>query len=210
MSRFHLVLMTLLLAVAVPFAAADTIQLTNNNLGIAGSVGTVTLTQQGAGQVLVTITAASGFSLKLNGGSVYFNTSLGLTSSNFGPITIMSGGNSFTGLSFGNLMTNKNVSSLGLFSVILKNFQGGPAGTPGASSMSFLITAPGLTVQQLELANSNGNMFGVHFCVGGNGCTGLTGFAAGSLTAVPEPGTLGLLGTGIVALAGVFRRRFIS
>jgi PEP-CTERM motif len=210
MTRYHLLFLTLLLAIAVPFAAADTIQLSNNNLGIAGSIGTVTLTQQGAGQVLVTVTAASGFSLKLNGGSVFFNTNLGLTSSNFGPITVMAGGNSFTGLSFGQLMTTQNVATLGVFSFQLKNFEGGPAGTQGVSSISFVITAPGLTVQQLELANANGNMWGVHFCVGeGTDCSQATGFAGGSL-AVPEPGTLSLLGTGIVALAGVFRRRFLS
>ena len=202
MSRFHLVLMTLLLAIAVPFAAADTIQLTNNNLGIAGSVGTVTLTQSGAGQVLVTVTANSGFSLKLNGGSVFFNTNVSLNSSNFGTIT--ADGNTVT---FAHLMTGKNVANLGSFFFQLLNFQGAPKGVQSAGTISFMITAPGLTVKQLELANANGNMWGVHFCVGSD-CSGLTGFAAG--TAVPEPGTLSLLGTGIVALAGVFRRRFIS
>jgi len=52
------------------------------------------------------------------------------------------------------------------------------------------------------------NAWGVHFCVGGGTkCGPNTGFATGGAAAVPEPGTLSLLGTG---LAGVFRRRFRS
>ena len=76
MKRVQLLL--ILLAFAVPFAAADTIQLNRNNLGITGSIGTVTLTQQ-AGGVEITLQANSGFSFKLQGGDILFNTSASLT-----------------------------------------------------------------------------------------------------------------------------------
>jgi PEP-CTERM motif len=204
MRRFHLLLI-LALAVLVPLAAADTIPLSFNNLGITGSVGNVNLTQQ-VGGVLVTITANSGFGIKLNGGSVFFNTNALLTAGSIGPVTIMAGGNTFTG-SFGQFMTSNNVSVFGNFAYVLKNLQGAPNGIQSASQISFFIS--GVTVQQLELANANGNMWGIHFCVGSaTNCPNATGFASGGALATPEPGTLSLLGTGLLGLAGVLRRRF--
>ncbi len=209
MNRIHVLILLLLAVVAVPFAAADTIQLTNNNLGISGSIGTVTLTQQG-GSVLVTITANSGYSLKVPGGSVYFNTNASLSAGSISSLSMIAGGNPYSGLNFQHLKTNQNVSTFGSFSYQYSNLQGGPNGTSSASQISFLIS--GVTVQQLELANANGYTWGVHFCVGeGTNCgTGNTGFAAGKLTVVPEPGTLSLLGTGLVGIAGFMRRRFFA
>jgi hypothetical protein len=49
--------------------------------------------------------------------------------------------------------------------------------------------------------------FGAHVCVlGGRGCSS-TGFAKTGSSVVPEPGTISLLGTGLLGLAGVVRRR---
>jgi hypothetical protein len=54
----------------LPSAHADSFDLTSNNLGISGSVGTVTITDTGTNQVTIKITMGSGFSLKLPGGDI--------------------------------------------------------------------------------------------------------------------------------------------
>jgi hypothetical protein len=78
MKRIHLLL--ILLAFAASVASASTIQLNQNNLGIAGSIGSVTLTQQSGG-VMVTLSANAGYSFKLSGGDILFNTNSKLAAS---------------------------------------------------------------------------------------------------------------------------------
>jgi len=65
----------------LPLAHADSVSfdLTSNNLGISGSVGTVTFNDTATNQVTVTITMNSGFSVKLEGGDVALNGPSGLT-----------------------------------------------------------------------------------------------------------------------------------
>jgi hypothetical protein len=198
-TRFHLLFLLLLLALAVPFATADTIQLTNNNLGVVGSVGTVNLTQ-GAGGVNVMLKSADGFTFKTQGGDILFNTNVNLTASNISQIRI--NGVAYTGkFSFTKIATRAG------FTFVYDLAGLNPKGMQSAGTISFVIS--GVTVKQLEQGfKKNPYSWGAHFCVGnGTKCGANTGFAAGA-AAVPEPGTLSLLGTGLACLAGVFRRRF--
>jgi PEP-CTERM motif len=201
MKRLHLVLLLLVLALAaVPFASADTILLTSNNLGINATIGSVTMTQQ-AGGVMVTLQANSGYSFKLARGDIAFYTSGTLSSSDIQNLLIDG-----TYTSNFSLDSNKNVSQFGRFTYDLANLTKGtlPKGYVSASTISFFIS--NATLAQLQPYR-----WAVHFCVGGGtSCgTGVTGFASNGPT-VPEPGTLSLLGTGIVGLAGFFRRRLLS
>ena len=165
-------------------------QLTVNNLGISGSLGTVTWVQSGS-NVNVTFSMNPGYALLLNGGDIGFNTKSGLvltgsSLSNF----------SLSGLS-ASLKSNGTIGSF-TFDFLYKTSVSGGQQFP--TSLTFTI----LNAQASQFTG-----FGAHVGVlDGRGCS-RTGFAgSGPSSVVPEPGTISLLGTGLLGLAGVVRRRF--
>jgi PEP-CTERM motif-containing protein len=191
MNRIHLLVLLLLAVVAAPLAAADTIQLTFNGTNIA----TVQLTAV-AGGVNVSITADAGYSIKLQGGDILFNTNASFTSGSISNVTADG-----VAQTFGNFFGPTVHRAGQTFTYDIANLSGSPSVT-SALNVSFFVS--GATIADLK------NGWAIHFCTGHTtNCGNPTNFTNGGST-VPEPGTLSLLGTGLVGIAGFMRRRLFA
>jgi len=202
----RIVLMALL-ALALPLAVFAS---SNGSVDFTNSGGT--LTGSSAGMTLGTseLIAVNGF----NG--------MSLITGNLGTLSFSTGA-----LSGGNLQMGATFNSGGSFVITGNGSNGLPTGTIFNGSFSGPVT---WTLITLSNGTHNYTLTGSVSGTWYNGTTvdGATvqltintgkGFFNGSTTissgdtnistaAVPEPGTLGLMGTGLIALAGALRRKF--
>jgi hypothetical protein len=211
-----------LLALALPIAAwADTITLTNqfgtvaisdmSGTGGLGTIGSSTITSKGSQLTQYNGTvAAKGTSL----GSVSFTTGVLLTGSVSGGGTFATAGSSFNVIGVG-AWAKALTGEKGPVSLFSGSFVGpnpvvwtldSSVGSKSTYTLSGAIQGTlwtgrlvnGTTSQNIDI-NSKGQL---------NQGIGHITMGSTSIT-TPEPGTLGLLGTGLVAVAGMFRRKLI-
>ncbi len=218
------VLVLALLALALPMAAWADIILVNQNGSVSisdmsgtGGLGTIGATTIDSTGSLLTqwagVKAAAGHSL----GSVSFSTGVLLSGSVRYGGTFSDTGSTFDVYGVGQWAKKWTgcPSCKNPITLFSGGFYNGPilwslTSAPGAANLTYTLTGD-LIGQYYNGRTVTGTTTQNLYSVAGqlNGGTGHIRMG-GSTIIVPEPGTLGLLGTGLLGIAGMFRRKLIG